>query len=517
MNPKLAHLTLLLALVLGPTGTGLLARHKRELNGFGEFVDSTRSEWHVPGMAVGIVRDGKVIFAQAFGHRDLAGRLPVTTRTVFPIGSATKSFTAMAVAILVDDDLLRMDEPLHMLLPGLRLHDEYTTSHVTARDLLCHRSGLAGQYELLWLTTRVDRRELFRRLRYFRPGAGFREQFQYSNIGYAIAGILAEQLSGMTWEEFQTDRIFQPLGMKRTSFVSSESPSFADEALPYRLVGDELTAIPYPGSVVFDNVQVIGPAGSIKSCVEDMTNWLLLHLNGGVFENERIVSSRTLSEMHSPQVAVRNPGYTMIMQSEIYGLGWAVSDYRGHRVVNHGGNIEGYSALVSLMPDIKTGVVVLTNSMNLLGYVLSRNVYDRFLGLEPRDWNTDLRALYSQIEQAYGSGAATDEIDVPSDGHATFGAYTGAYANPVFGRVEITAPEGKLVFQFESGVKATLRHVQEHQFRGRTAEFYLPVIETEFHPDNDGVARSLSLVLQPGSDGVLFERTPNVGAEARTE
>jgi CubicO group peptidase (beta-lactamase class C family) len=506
MNHKLKIIKLIFILVLTLDRTELFSQYNNRLDGFAEFAESVRNEWHVPGLAVGIVKNGKVIFSQGFGLRDLGRELPVTTRTVFPIGSATKPFTAMAIAILVDDGKLNMDKPLHKLMPTFRLYDDYTTFNITARDLLCHRSGISGQYDLLWLTTNLNREKLSKRLHYFKPSAEFRDKFQYSNIGYSVAGILVEHISGMKWEEFLIERIFRPLGMKRTSFLAYESPSLTDQALAYRAVGDKVITIPFNGTLVFDNAGTIGPAGSIKSCVEDMTYWLLLHLNQEMDGHKRIVSKETLKEMHSPQMAIRDLGYSTIMQSEIYGLGWAISDYRGYRVINHGGNIEGFSALISLMPEINTGVVVLTNSMNLMCYVLSRNVYDRLLGLEHIDWNTHFRMLYSQIERMYASSAINYKADTESTTHPALHLYVGKYTNPAFGHVEITSSGDKLLLQFESGIKAILHHIQDDRFKGNTSEFYLPVVELEFHPVNEGIVEGFTLLLQCGSDGVLFKR-----------
>ncbi len=506
MNHKLKHIKLILILVLTLVGTELLGQDNSRLNGFAEFADSVRKEWHVPGLAVGIVKDGKVIFSQGFGLRDLEKEQPVTTRTVFPIGSATKPFTATAIAILVDDGKLNMDMPLHKLLPAFYLYDDHATFNTTARDLLCHRSGIAAQYDLLWLTTNLNREKLFERLRYFKPGAELRDKFHYSNIGYTVAGILVEQLSGKKWEDFLTERIFLPLGMKRTSFLASGSSSLKDQALAYRVVGDKVITIPFDGTLAFENAETIGPAGSIKSCLEDMASWLLLHLNQGMAGNKKIVSQEMLGEMHSPQIEIRNPGYSTIMQSEIYGLGWAISNYRGHRVINHGGNIEGFSALISLMPEINTGIVVLTNSMNLMGYVISRNVYDRLLDLNHIDWNTHFRMLYSQIERMYADSAINHKADTASITHPTLYSYIGKYTNPAFGQVEIISSEGKLSLQFESGIKAILHHIQNNRFKGNTTEFYLPVVDLEFHPVNEGIVEGFSLLLQCGSDGVMFKR-----------
>lgn len=500
--------TMLIVMIAAASITRTYAQSKSPLDGFAEFADSVRVEWRAPGLAVAIVKDGKVIFSEGFGLRDVANGLPVTTRTVFPIGSATKPFTAMAVAMLVDDKKLDLDKSLIDQVPDFRLHEDYATLNATARDLLCHRTGLPGLFDLLWFTTPVSREELFRRLRYLKPSSGFRDRFQYSNLSYTAAGVVVERISGIRWEDFVTKRIFRPLGMKRTGFTVPATPSSEDSALPYRVVQGEAKPIPFKGSIAFDNVAMIGPAASIASSVEDMARWVLLHLNGGTHGGERLISEKMLAEMHSPQMAIRDPGFRTLAQAETYGLSWTVSNYRGRRVVNHGGNIEGFSSFVSTMPEINSGVVVLSNTMNLLGYVLARNVHDRLLGLDTQEWNDYFRTLYSQVEQAYASAAATPVSDAAALPALPLKSYVGTYVNPAFGSVRVTTAEGGLATEFESGLQAELHHLRFNRFKGPTAEFYLPAIEVRFHLGDEGTINSLSIFFCPGTNGVLFERDP---------
>ncbi len=256
-----------------------------ELSGFTESVDELMKSDEVPGLAVCVVKDGEVVYTNGFGYRDLGKELPVTPRTLFPIGSSTKAFTAMTVGILVDDGKVEWDAPVVEYLPDFRLHDEYATLHTTPRDLLCHRTGLP-RYDFFAFFPPPDRETSFRRLRYLEPSAGFREFFQYSNLMYVVAGVLVERLSGTSWERFVTDRIFAPLGMRSGNFTVADLRASGDFAQPHADAGGAVTEVP------FRDTSWAGPAGSINSGVEEMTRWLQLHVKGGEAGGERLSPRR---------------------------------------------------------------------------------------------------------------------------------------------------------------------------------------------------------------------------------
>jgi CubicO group peptidase (beta-lactamase class C family) len=473
-----------------------------------DFAESIRAAWRAPGMAVAVVHDGSIVFAHGFGRRDVRRQLEVTPQTVFPVGSTTKTFTAMSVALLADEGKLDLDEPLIDRVPNFRLHDDHATLHTTARDLLCHRTGLPGHYDLLWLTTPMSRQEMFARLRYVEPSAGFRARFQYSNLGFATLGVVVEHLSGERWEDFVRRRILEPLGMARSGFVLPEDPAAANWALPHRIAEGEAVSLPFQESVAFRNVALIGPAGSLASSAEDLARWVLLHLAGGRLGDERLISEALVREMHSPQKVIRDPGYRALARADSYALGWAVADHRGHRTVHHGGNIEGFSAVVSLMPEIDAGVVVLSNSMNLLGYAISGHVFDRLLGLEPVARNADLMTLYGSLEQALESSRTQPAPDPGASPMMPLESYAGEYSHPVFGALEVVPAADGLRLELASGVQAPLRHVRFNVFKGATSEFYLPVIETRFRLGDEGEIDRVAVVLQPGSEEVVFRRSP---------
>lgn len=204
----------------------------RGLRGSSKFISQQMEEWEVPGCAVAIVKDGKVIFAEGFGFRDVLKGLKVTPQTLFAIASCTKAFTAAAIGILADEGKIEWDTPVQDYVPTFKLHDPRTTQYVTVRDLLCHRSGLA-RHDAMWYGSSYTRKDIFDRIRHLEPNLDFRSAWQYSNIVYSAAGCLIEQITGKTWEEFVRERIFHPLEMKSSNFSFEETKTFPDFALPH--------------------------------------------------------------------------------------------------------------------------------------------------------------------------------------------------------------------------------------------------------------------------------------------
>jgi len=485
------------------------------LDGLPALIDSVRSAWRAPGVAVAVVKNGDVVFSGGFGFRDLEGRLPVTSQTVFSIGSTTKAFTAMAAALLVDDGTLDLDEPLYRLVSDFHLSDPCAERRATLRDLLGHRTGFPGYLDNIWFLSDLGRDEIFSQLESLQIGTAFRDTFQYSNVGYLAAGAVMEEVTGVSWESLVTDRILSPLGMNRSGFSLPRPDPGTDVALPYRVEGGRQRPVPFVGSLAFQRVAVLGPAGSLTSTLEDMTRWALVHLPGGRRPGrERLVSEAMPAEMHAPQTAIRDPGYRMAIQADMYGLGWALSDYRGHRVIQHGGNIEGFSSLVSLMPDLDLGVVVLSNSMNLLGHVVSRNVYDRFLGEEQTDWDTPLRTLYDQMTDAYAQARVPPPQEEPEP-PGSLERLTGAYRHPAFGTVHVSARNDSLNLEFASGLRSRMVPTARSSFWGTTDEFYVPQLRARFLSTDEGDSTELRLSFGPGMGELIFRRAPAEDAGPR--
>ncbi|MGB6864217.1 MAG: serine hydrolase, partial [Candidatus Aminicenantaceae bacterium] len=259
--------------------------------------------------------------------------------------------------------------------------------------------------------------------------------------------------------------------------------------------------------VPFRNIDAFGPGGAINSNIEDMTKWVLLHLNNGKLDDKQLVSEASLSQTHLPHMVIRNPLDAKMVQSSIYGQGWFISDYRGYPLVEHGGNIDGFSALVSLLPEENTGVVVLFNSLNLMGYVIVRDIYDRLLGLEARNWSSFYKNLFAEIMEAmFGTAGAEEKPKPDTYPSLPLADYAGIYEQPAFDRVEVMEDNDKLTVKFQSGLTSELEHFHFDVFKGTTSDFYLPVINIRFHLSNSGDVESFSMPLGSGVPDMVFRR-----------
>jgi CubicO group peptidase (beta-lactamase class C family) len=415
----------------------------RQVERIDEFIQTVMRDNKVPGLALAVVKDGEVLLSRGFGRRNVAEDRDVTSQTLFAIGSSSKAFTAMALAALVDEGKLDWNTPVRQYMPTFKLYDAVATEHLTPKDLLIHSSGLP-RHDTAWYHSTISRKDLFDRLQYFEPTCDLRTTWQYQNMMYMAAGYLIEVITRQTWEEFVRQRFLKPLGMANTNFSVLDSQQTADFALPYREINGEVRQIAF-----YDRFQAVGPAGSINSSVDDMAKWLRCLLNKGKYgESEdgeqRLVSEAQFDQLITPQsVCPALPTlYTKYEETFhwTYGLGWFVSSYRGHTMVQHGGNIDGFSALVGFLPDDHIGIVVLTNlSSNFATEVVLFNVCDRLLGLSEVDWyerfqtrNTELKG---QLEKTKQENEAERVPDAPLS-HA-LSAYTGEYGHPGYGTFTI--------------------------------------------------------------------------------
>jgi CubicO group peptidase (beta-lactamase class C family) len=348
----------------------------------------------VPGLAVAIVKDDSVIFLRGFGVRNVAARDSIGPHTVFATASVTKSFTATALAMLVQEGKLAWDDPVVRHLPGFRLADPHATTHATVRDLLSHRSGAPGLAlgETRLYDQTASSEELLRRAAGV-PGSPFRDHFDYSNVMYLAAGQLIPAVTGTSWADFVRARIFTPLGMTRSSPTLRATGGMPDVATPHARRADTVRAVP---SYSFDN---LGPAGSINASAYDLALWVRAQLAGGRLGAQRLVDSARLAETHQPLVVMPHTGtwlrFSPGVGLSVYGMGWIIADYRGERVVEQGGILPGMHALVGLMPSRRLGVVVLSNldfGANQLPEALRYRVYDAVLGGPARDWSAELLA-----------------------------------------------------------------------------------------------------------------------------
>lgn len=437
------------------------------LQGFDEYVSRAMKDWEVPGVAIAIVRDDKLIFAKGYGVRELGKPDPVTERTLFAIGSSSKAFTAAAMAMLVDDAKVKWDDPVTKHYAGFELYDAYASQQMTLRDLLCHRSGLE-RGDLLWYGSALDRSEIIRRVRYLKPSWSFRSNFGYQNIMYLTAGQVVAAVSGQSWDDFIRARIFSPLGMKESSTSISALKGLSNVAAPHAKIEDKVEVIPWR------NIDNIAPAGSINSNVVDMAQWVRLQLGEGSYEGKRLISSGAIKEMHKPHTIINNdPPWNLMAQDAhfiAYGLGWFLHDYHGRKIVEHGGNIDGMSALVSMIPEEKFGIVILTNmSGSSLREALEYRIIDAFLGQPQKDWSAvvlkTMKALEAQgkeAEQKQIEGRAKDTK--PS---LALEKYAGTYQNEMYGELTLKIEDGHLVARYGQTFTGDLEHWHYDSFQAK--------------------------------------------------
>lgn len=483
------------------------AAPKPTLEGLEAFLVQTMKDWKVPGLAIAVVQGGKVIHLKGYGFRDVAKQWPVTPKTLFAIGSITKSFTVTALGILADEGKLDWDKPVRDVLPSFKLYDPVASERMTPRDLVTHRSGLP-RHDMLWYNSPFSRREMVERLRYLEPSKDFRSTFQYNNLMFMTAGYLTGQLAGTTWEEFVRQRILLPLGMQSTNFSVLDSQKSADFAMPYKNVKDEAKEIP------FRVIDQVGPAGSINSSAEDMGQYLLFHLSKGKHGSTQILSENNAAQMQVPQmVAGGEIRYKEVGHSS-YGMGFAVGAYRGHKLIEHGGAIDGFTASFSFLPQDNLGVVVLTNlnaDKNPLPAIVYYNVYDRLLGLDPVPWSQRFKDEEKKEkegeEEAKKKGYTTRKPGThPSH---DLKEYAGEYGHPGYGalRIDLEKDELKLTL---NRMTSALKHFHYDVFE--VPENPLDPLEktkvmflTNLNGDLDG----LSIGLEPNVKDIVFTRLPD--------
>jgi CubicO group peptidase (beta-lactamase class C family) len=432
-----------------PPEVGSLA--KKAPPGLQEYILKAMKAWDVPGLAIAVVQDDKIVYAQGFGVRNSETREPVNEATIFGIGSITKSFTATSLAMLADEGKVKWDAPVKDYVPDFQAYDPYVTSVLSVRDIACHRTGIRDANYLQWRPTdRADnaehptRKDIVAAYRYLPPSEGFRTVFAYKNDTWEIAGAVVEAVTGQTWDRFEHERIFAPLGMTRSSTSVNETDALDNVSAVHVRVGGRLKPVPLV------NADVPGPMGSINSTALDLIKYIRFHMGDGTFGNRRLLSAAGLAELHEPQIIDHNEWLTTgtgVTQQPSYALGWWVQDYRGLKLIHHSGAIVGGNANVAYIPERHLGVAVLVNTKALeLVRAISLRALDAYLHAPAYDWNA--RAL--ELERGNAAKFASlfterAKARVPDTTPSLpLENYTGVYHNGAYGDLHISVDNGKM-------------------------------------------------------------------------
>jgi CubicO group peptidase (beta-lactamase class C family) len=427
-------------------------------------IEAKRQEYHIPGVSLVIVKDNQIIYIKGLGLKDVERNLPVTPDTLFAIGSSTKAFTGMAAVMSVDDGKLSLDDSPKKFLPYFQLQDKDADARIKLRDLLSHRSGL-DRTDISMATGKLNREELIRVAGLARPTAKLGEKFLYQNVMFAAAGEIVAKAQGTTWDQFIETRIFKPLGMRASNTTVAAMQKSRDYALGYTYNDDTKETKHVP----MREIAAAAPAGAVNSNARDMAEWLRLMLNGGVFEGKRLVSEKSFNEL----LAVQNK----VIGNVNYGLGWFLRDWNGHKVAEHGGNIDGFNAQVAFMPDQKLGFVLLTNiSASPLGADAMNIIWSNIVG---------------QPETNAPSNAPAGDMG------REVGKYLLAEASMIF---DVAMKDGKLVLTVPEQPQYELQNVggRRYKLAGAPGGFFVT-----FRPVKNNEAETEIYLEQPQGNYVL--------------
>ena len=470
-------------------------------------------DWHAAGFAVAVVEKDKVIYAKGFGYRDYENKIPVTPNTLFAIGSCTKAFTASLVGMLVKDGKVDYDKPVRNYLPELKFYKDEMNNKITLRDMMCHRTGLPRHDYSWYLFTTPSRDTLIQRIQYMEPSADLRERWQYNNFMFLAQGVLVEKITNKKWEDNIREKIFLPLGMNN-SFLSVDDMSKSNDAsIGYGVKNDSIIK-----KLDYYHIDAMGPAGSINSSVNDMAKWVTTWINDGKFNGKEIIPASHRNEAISSQMVIGG-GLPDKEKPDIYfsnyGFGWFLGSYRGHYRVEHGGNIDGFSASTCFFPSDSIGIIVLSNQNSSAVPSIVRNlIADRILKLKYLDWESDLKnaADKAKKEDRDAKKTAVPPVKKTVVHIRDWKEYEGLYSNSGYGTFDIQL-QGDSLFAITGKHVWWLRHKQYDIFDVfdkdpkdgiDTSDNSTPM---QFQMNTNGDITSVEMNLEPSVKPISFTKT----------
>jgi len=499
--------------------TSLLAQKPRpadRLAGLDTAFARVLKDWHAAGFAVAVVEKDSIIYAKGFGYRDYEHKTPVTPHTLFAIGSCTKAFTASIIGLLQKQGLVDIDKPVREYLPSLKFYNTTMDNMITLRDMMCHRTGLP-RYDVSWFTIPPGSRDsLLRRVQYMEPTADIRQRWQYNNFMFLGQGLVAEKLTGQSWEKNVAEKILGPLGMTHTNFTIDDLQKGGDYSYGYEVKKDTLVK-----RMDYHPISEMAPAGAINSNVIDMAAWVRTWMHAGKFKGREVLPESYVGDATSAQM-VLGGGLPSKDQPDIYfscyGFGWFLASYRGHYRVEHGGNIAGFSASTSFFPSDSIGIIVLTNQDNSQVPIIIRNILaDRLLTLPRKDWESERKTEADKARKEEKSAAAARMSNQQLGTHPShpLNNYTGIFSNPAYGNFEITLQDDSLLVLLPRE-KWWLKHFHYDVFEPFDIDAHAGIDTTDhgnirlsFGMDELGAIATVTMRLDAAFDKpVIFTRTP---------
>lgn len=454
------------AILVALGASGRACADEPKLEAIDALVSDALKAFQVPGAAVVVVRGDQILVLKGYGRRSIDNADAVTADTVFPLASCTKQFTTALLAMLIDDGALSWDDPVKKHLPSFKLSDPNADALLTVRDLLSHRTGLAA-HDLLWYRAPWSIDHTLKQVPLLPLDYPFRGGYRYSSIPYMAAGRIAECAGKEKWEKLVRERLVEPLDMKGVTFTTTEIPKDADRARGHRLnKAGKLERMPTY------EMKEPNPSGSMNVTPRDLAAWLQFHVSEGIAPNgRRLVSAKALLETRTPQNLMRLEGAAKSLFPETvqasYAMGWVVSDYRGLKMVGHGGLIDGFRMQITLIPDKDLGFAVLTNLHDTrMPMALTNALVDAYCDLKSKDWNAYF--LKVETDVAAAKAAALTARDRARDASAkpsvALAEFAGKYEHPAYGTATVSCVGEKLAAKFSS-FDYPLEHYERDSFR----------------------------------------------------
>jgi len=429
------------------------------------YVQKALTDWQIPGVAVCVVKDGKVVVMKGYGVKEMGTSNKVDENTLFMIGSNTKAFTATALAMLNSEKKLSLDDHVQKWLPDFKLYDPWVSKEATIRDLLCHRLGFETfQGDFMYFDSDLSLAEVREKFGKVKPMYSFRSRWGYTNAAFMTAGEVIPKVTGKSWAEFVKEKIFTPLEMNNTLALTKDIKSASNKATAHTVVHGVLQKVPY------GHIDNLAPAGSISSSIHDLSHWVMMQLNNGMYNNNQVMPLSAIAETRTPNSIIGNGGHRFNRAHfALYGLGWFLQEYSGRKIVAHDGGVNGFVTSVTLVPEEKLGIIVLTNTdANQFYEALKEEILDAYLGLPYRNYSKGYYGAFKQQQQneEIWLKKKQDTIAMHIATTLPIASYAGTYEHEVYGKMTIASENGKLVARFEHhhGRFATLEPLGNNRF-----------------------------------------------------
>jgi CubicO group peptidase (beta-lactamase class C family) len=411
------------------------------------YVANALTKWQIPGVAICIVKDGKVVLMKGYGVKEINGTDKVDENTLFMIGSNSKAFTATALAMIDAEKKISLDDKVTRWIPSFKLENKAAGEQAIIRDLLCHRLGFQTfQGDFTYWTSNLSRQEVIEKMSHIKAAFPFRTKWGYTNAGFVVAGEIIPKATGLLWEDYLKEKIFTPLGMSNTLALSKDFPSASNKCSAHTMADGKLIKIP------FCSIDNLAAAGSIGSSVNDMSHWVMAQLNRGKYNNLQVIPAAAIAQTWLPHSILGNGGHLYNTgHFSLYGLGWMLEEYCGKKIVSHTGGVNGFVTSVTLLPEEKLGIIVFTNTdQNSFYEALKWEIADAYLGKPYRDYSKVYLGFYTQKknENEKKDKKMQDSVALQLKPSLAVTNYCGSYFNDVYGAMTVLQEDGELKMKF---------------------------------------------------------------------